>query len=66
MLVFIENVYKNVGNCIFFFQLNEFSNYLLHKNIQFSVSSLFSLDESLLISVRISIHLYIEIIHCQV
>ncbi|NP_001177454.1 gustatory receptor 37 [Nasonia vitripennis] len=43
-------------------ELNFFSNYLLHKNVSFTVYGLFSLDESLLMSITGSITTYIVIL----
>ncbi|NP_001177442.1 gustatory receptor 20 isoform X1 [Nasonia vitripennis] len=43
-------------------ELNLFSNYLLHKNVSFTAYGLFSLDESLLMSITGSITTYLVIL----
>ncbi|KAL7306433.1 hypothetical protein TKK_0001850 [Trichogramma kaykai] len=53
---------NNVSSPLFMDQLKQFSCYLYHANIQFSVYTFFRLDESLLISISGSITTYLVIL----
>ncbi|OXU23541.1 hypothetical protein TSAR_011653 [Trichomalopsis sarcophagae] len=59
----VKNILENYWiDGTFCFQLNQFSSYLLHTDVKFKVSELFSLDDSLLTSMAGSIATYLVIV----